>query len=170
MLVVADTSPLNYLVLIRQETLLPVLYARVVMPPAVQEELQRPQTPDVVRQWTTALPAWLTVQRLQRPLAPESFPKLHVGEREAILLAQELHADVLLMDDMEGRAEAVRCALAITGTLGVLETAAIRGLIDLPAVLADLQATTFHGSPRLFADVLARDAARKANPSRHDQA
>jgi len=35
----------------------------------------------------------------------------------------------------------------------------------LPPVLAQLQATTFHGSPRLFADVLARDAARKSKPS-----
>jgi hypothetical protein len=45
MLVVADTSPLNYLVWIQQDTLLPILYDRVVIPPAVYEELQRPETP-----------------------------------------------------------------------------------------------------------------------------
>ena len=39
MLVVADTSPINYLVLLQQETLLPILYERVVIPPAVSEEL-----------------------------------------------------------------------------------------------------------------------------------
>ena len=49
--------------------------------------------------------------------------------------------------------------------MGVLETAAIRDLIDLPPVLAQLQATTSHGLPRLFADALARDAARKSKPS-----
>ena len=49
MLVVADTPPLNYLVWIQQDTLLPILYDRVVIPPAVYEELQRPETPHVVR-------------------------------------------------------------------------------------------------------------------------
>ena len=62
MLVVADTSPLNYLVWIQQETLLPILYDRVVIPPAVYEELQRPETPHVVRQWGAHSPRWLTIQ------------------------------------------------------------------------------------------------------------
>jgi hypothetical protein len=51
MLVVADTSPLNYLLIIHQETLLPVLYERVVIPPSVYRELLRTETPEVVRQW-----------------------------------------------------------------------------------------------------------------------
>ena len=74
-------------------------------------------------------------------------------------------AAFLLMDDTGGRAEAVHRTIPITGTVGVLETVAICGLIDLPPVLAQLQATTFHGSPRLFADALDRDAARKSKPS-----
>src|SRR4029453_1874164 len=57
MLVVADTSPLNYLVLIQQDTLLPTLYERVMIPPAVHEELQRPRTPQAVRQWVAHPPA-----------------------------------------------------------------------------------------------------------------
>ncbi len=165
MLVVSDTSPINYLVLIQQEILLPALYGRVVIPPAVYGELQRSHTPEEVRQWVAHPPAWLTVQPPQQTLYAGQFPKLGAGEREAIPLAQELHAAFLLMDDTDGHAEAVRRAIPITGTVGVLETAAIRGLIDLPPVLAQLQATTFHGSPRLFADALARDAARKSKPS-----
>ena len=165
MLVVADTSALNYLLIIHQEMLLPILYARVVIPPAVYGELLRSETPEVVRQWLAHPPDWLTIQPTQHGLDAEAFPKLGAGEREAIPLAQELHAAFLLMDDTDGRAEAARRTIPITGTVGVLETAAIRGLIDLPPVLAQLQATTFHGSPRLFADVLARDAARKSKPS-----
>jgi predicted nucleic acid-binding protein len=57
MLVVSDTSPINYLVLLHQETLLPILYGRVVIPPAVHEELQRSSTPEVVRQWVSHPPA-----------------------------------------------------------------------------------------------------------------
>jgi predicted nucleic acid-binding protein len=165
MLVVSDTSPINYLVLIQQEILLPALYERVVIPPGVYGELQRLQTPAEVRQWVVHPPAWLTVQQPQQTLPAGQGPKLGDGEREAIPLAQELHAAFLLMDDTDGRAEALRRAISITGTVGILETAAIRGLIDLPSVLAQLQATTFHGSPRLFADALARDAARKSKSS-----
>ena len=47
---------------------------------------------------------------------------------------------------------------------GNVEAAAIRGLIDLPSVLAHLQATTFYASQRLYDEVLARDAVRMAKP------
>jgi len=164
MLVVADTSALNYLLLIHQETLLPVLYERVVIPPGVYQELLRSETPEVVRQWLAHHPDWLTVQPPQHGLSAVAFPKLGAGEREAIPLAQELPDAILVIDDHDGREEAARRTIATIGTIGVLEAAAIRGLIDLPPVLAQLQATTFHGSPRLFAEALARDAVRKASP------
>ena len=138
--------------------------ARVVIPPAVVRELLRSETPEVVRQWLTHPPAWLTVQPPEHGLDAAAFPKLGAGEREAIPLAQELPDAILVIDDHDGREEAARRSIDIIGTIGVLEEAAIRGLIDLPPVLAQLQATTFHGTPRLFADALARDAARKASP------
>jgi predicted nucleic acid-binding protein len=164
MLVISDTSPINYLVLLHQDTLLPTLYGQVVIPPAVLAELQRVPTPQEVRHWIAHPPAWLTVQPPQQPLSVRQFPRLDDGELEAIPLAQELGASFLFMDDADGREEAERRALKVTGTLGVLETAAIQGLIDLPPVLAQLQATTFYASQRLYAEILARDAARKANP------
>src|SRR5215510_12401298 len=127
MLVVADTSPLNYLVWIQQETLLPILYDRVVIPPAVYEELQRPATPHVVRQWVAHPPGWLTIQPPQQPLSGQQFLRLDDGELEAIPLAQELHADRLLMDERSGRRVARARGLIVIGTIGILETAAIRG-------------------------------------------
>jgi len=132
MLVVADTSPLNYLVWIQQDTLLPILYDRVVIPPAVYEELQRPETPHVVRQWVAHPPGWLTIQPPQQPLSGQLLLRLDDGELEAIPLARELHADRLLIDERGGRRVARARGLIVIGTLGVLETAAIRGLIDLP--------------------------------------
>jgi len=163
MLVVADASPLHYVVLMQQDTLLPTLYERVVIPPAVHGELQRSHTPSVVRQWVSHPPAWLTVQPSRQPLSGQQFPQLGHGELEAIPLAQELHADRLLMDDLDGRRVARARGLIVTGTIGILETAAIRGLIDLPSVLVRLQTTTFYASQSLYDEVLARDAARKAN-------
>jgi hypothetical protein len=81
MLVVADTSPINYLILIHQDTLLPLFYERVVIPPAVRGELQRPRTPTVVREWMAHPPAWLTVRQPQQRLEAEQFPKLGAGEK-----------------------------------------------------------------------------------------
>src|SRR5262245_34485329 len=165
MLVVADTSPIHYLVLLQQATLLPSLYGQVVIPPAVQAELHRSRTQAAVRRWMAQPPAWLTVQPPQQPLSVRQFPRLDEGELEAIPLAEELHAAFLLIDEIDGRAEALRRAIPVTGTLGVLEAAAIRGLIDLPRVLAQLRMTTFYASQRLYEEMLACDAARKARPS-----
>jgi predicted nucleic acid-binding protein len=161
MLVVADTSPINYLVLIQHDAILPVLYERVVIPPAVLVDLQRPRTPEAVRTWVARPPTWFEVQEPRQPLNAQRYRKLGAGEREAIALAQQLHAHLLLIDDADGREEAELRVLVAIGTLGILENAAIQGLIDLPGALARLQATTFHARAELFQALLARDAARR---------
>ena len=75
MLVVADTSPINDLVLMQHDTILPVLYERVVIPPAVLADLQRPRTPAAVRTWVAHPPAWFEVQPPRHPLDAQSYPK-----------------------------------------------------------------------------------------------
>src|SRR2546426_195238 len=165
MLVVADTSPINYLILIHQDTLLSRLYDQVVIPPAVQGELQHPRTPAVVRAWVAHPPAWFEVRQPQQRLEARQFPQLGAGEREAIPLAQELQVPLLLMDDPDGREEATRRGIRNTGTLGVLEQAAILALFDLPSVLTQLlTTTTFRAHADLIQDLLARDAARTSRP------
>lgn len=62
MIVVADASPLRYLILIEHVHLLPVLYGRVVVPPAVITELNQERTPDLVQAWLSNRPEWLQVQ------------------------------------------------------------------------------------------------------------
>jgi predicted nucleic acid-binding protein len=61
MVVVADTSPINYLVLIEQIDLLTRLYARILIPPAVLEELKHPLAPKPVRAWACDTPKWLEI-------------------------------------------------------------------------------------------------------------
>jgi predicted nucleic acid-binding protein len=161
MFVVADTSPLNYLILIEQTAVLPALYARVLLPPAVVTELRDPEAPETVRAWVDALPSWCETRR-PTALAPGmGLEALGAGEREAIMLAQEARADALLIDEEDGRRAALARALIVTGTLGVLERAAARGLLDLPDVVARLRATSFRVRESLLLDMLARDAARK---------
>jgi predicted nucleic acid-binding protein len=62
MLVIADSSPLHYLVLIDHVTILPTLFGRVLIPPMVAEEFQRSRTPAPVRAWISSPPEWLEVR------------------------------------------------------------------------------------------------------------
>jgi predicted nucleic acid-binding protein len=164
MLVIADASPLHYLILLASSEILSSLFGRVVIPRAVAQELQHPQTPTVVRAWMAAPPAWLVIQDVHT--APDTrLAQLDAGEREAILLAQALHADLLLMDEWEGRREATQRGLTVTGVLGVLERAAQREWIDLPSALTRLLATNFYAPANLVRALLARDAARKSRPA-----
>jgi predicted nucleic acid-binding protein len=102
-MVVADTSPLNYLVLIDQINLLPQLYGRVLIPESVLEELSAIETPQVVREWTANLPEWIEVSRV---IPIEGLTRLHAGERDAISLAITVQSDAVLLDERRGRQEA----------------------------------------------------------------
>jgi predicted nucleic acid-binding protein len=161
MIVIADTSPLNYLVLIGEAEILQRLYGRVIIPEAVWRELQHPETPVAVAEWVAHRPQWLEVRQTTGP--PDADLRLlAAGEREAIILAQEHRVEaLLLMDEGKGRREAKRRNLRITGTLGVLNDAASRSWIDLPSALERLRQTTFRASPSLLQSFLDRDAERK---------
>ena len=100
MLVVANTSPLRYLILIEHVNVLPALYREVTVPPAVVTELTNERTPQEVRTWLMNKPQWLRVQA-QRETLPQLRGVIDDGEREAIALAVEVRADALLMDDRE---------------------------------------------------------------------
>jgi predicted nucleic acid-binding protein len=160
MIIIADTTPLNYLVLIQEVDLLPRLFGKVLIPPAVYKELEDPETPDSVRAWLARAPSWLNVQALHSPPDP-ALDYLDVGEREAIALAEELGADQLLLDEGDARKEAARRKLPFIGTLGILRRAAQLDLLDLPATLARLQQTTFYVEPDLIRSLLEEDARRK---------
>lgn len=69
MIVVCDTSPLNYLVLIGEIDLLPRLFAEVILTPGVLAELQYPRTPAEVAAWARDLPPWVRVVPPERPIA-----------------------------------------------------------------------------------------------------
>ena len=122
MLVISNNSPIRYLILLDCIHLLPVLFSRVTIPTEVQAELQHPRTPAVVRAWIAAPPAWVDIRQVSGTLEADLLP-LDGGEQEAILLAQELHADLVLLDDREARKAAIRRALRVMGTIGVLEQA-----------------------------------------------
>src|SRR5437899_1530997 len=149
MIVISDTSPLNYLILIECIHVLPELYGRVVIPEGVLEELQRPSTPDIVRELIASRPDWLEVRKAH--VQPDAaLELLGVGERQAICLAQELNADAIIIDEERGRKEAKRRGLAVIGILGVLRDASERELIDLRSAIERLRQTNFRVSDQII--------------------
>ena len=154
MIVVADASPLRYLILIEHVHVLPALYGRVVVPPAVVSELSQERTPEPVRHWLSNRPEWVHVQAPRQALTVLRGV-LGPGEREAIALAAELSADVLLMDDRDGRREAEKRNCAVVGTLRVLADAAEHGFADLRVALDRLRLTNFRADEQLIQRDLA---------------
>lgn len=157
--VVADSSPLNYLILIGTVDVLPRLYGRIIVPQQVIAELTDPAAPRDVRRWAQSLPDWIDA----RVAIVSNAEMLHLdpGERAAITLAQLEPDALLLIDDAAGRTEASRRGILNTGTLGILRAAALKGFVDLSAVLAQLLETNFRVSMTLVDDLLAEDAERR---------
>ena len=155
MRVVSDTSPVSNLAIIGRLELLRRLYGMVLIPAAVAEELSRLKHPAGSRRMREALnDGWLKVEPLTVPAPP--VPRLHMGETEALALAEMESGTLLLMDEDDGRQVAKARGVHTTGVVGVLIAANRRGWLDAvkPELLA-LREARFFISPRLFAEVLA---------------
>ena len=159
MIVVADASPLHYLILVEQIELLVQLYSRVLIPDTVWGELQHSHTPVAVREWVAHAPAWLEVKPAQGSY-DDALKALDPGERDAIGLALALSIDTLPIDEVRGRREAEIRHVHVTGTLGILERGAERGVLDLPSVLARLLGLNFRVHQRIIDGLLARNSER----------
>ena len=120
MLVVSDTSPVLSLIQIGRGELLRDLFGTVYILRA-RDELLR---------FHTTIPAFLEVHEVADRARVESLlPNLDLGEAQSIVLAIELHADHLLMDERCGRTIAMQSGIAVIGLLGVLLLAKQRGLV-----------------------------------------
>lgn len=154
MIVVSDTSALNYLILVGVEDVLQRLFGRVAVPPAVIAELLHTNAPAPVSAWAKSPPNWLDIAS---PITVIEGHRLGKGEREALSLAGELGAHLLLLDDRKAIAIARRMNLSTVGTLNVLELAAHRRLIDLHEVVAKLGRTTFRCRATVIEEILRRN-------------
>ena len=139
--------------LIGKIDLLKQLYKRILVPPAVLAELKHPFAPKPVQDWAANAPAWVEVVN---PRSSLISGQLDPGESEAIALAVEVHADVLLLDEQAGRQEAVRRGLRVACTLSVLDEAEQAGLVSFDDAVAGLQKTTFRVSQAVLAEIRAK--------------
>jgi predicted nucleic acid-binding protein len=156
--VVSDTSPINYLVLIGHIDVLPTLFGNVLIPAAVHQELQQPGTPSEVRAWLASSPAWLVLKHAH---ITDPSLDLDAGETEAIALAEEVGANLLLMDERKGSREARRRGLNTAGTLAILDRADLAGLLDFEGAIAKLGATNFHLPPLILKSMVNTVRGRK---------
>ncbi|MEA5506218.1 DUF3368 domain-containing protein [Halotia wernerae UHCC 0503] len=155
MIVVADTSPICYLVLIGQIELLPKLFGKILIPQAVYTELVADGAPPQLQSWITTPPNWLEVCSIALKDDP-LLANLHLGEKEAILLAEQLTAEVIILDEKAARKAAQEKGLKVTGLLGILDSAASQNLVEMPSVIMALQKTNFRAAPSLLKSLLAR--------------
>jgi len=157
-IVISDTSAITNLAAIQHLQLLVQLYNQVTIPEAVYRELAQidPPVPGSLEVQTAP---WFQVRQVVSGTIIErlqSEVRLDPGESEAIALALELNADLLLIDERRGRAEANRLGLRITGLLGILVEAKQKNLIVAVKPLMDtlIASSDFRVSSALYNHIL----------------
>jgi predicted nucleic acid-binding protein len=153
--VVSDTSPIRALANIGLLTLLRDIYSEVVVPPAVEWELRNPPAGQEVLDLSEI--SFITIRVPSEESSHRDLLEgLDPGETEALSLALEIQADLLLIDEADGRARAKRLGLKTIGVLGILLEARHRRIIGSLAPMLDRlrDEYRFFISPQLRAEVL----------------
>jgi predicted nucleic acid-binding protein len=155
-IVVSDTSPIRALVHVNQTELLSHIFGDVLIPPAVARELEHP-APGYNRVRVHDYPFMRVVEPSPGPTLDSLRAQLDPGESEAIALALEVGAAVLLIDEFKGRSVAAQMGVAVTGLLGLFRRAKEQGLITQVRPLLDelRSGLNFRVSDRLYSSFLS---------------
>ncbi|MCB2262870.1 MAG: hypothetical protein LGR52_08040, partial [Candidatus Thiosymbion ectosymbiont of Robbea hypermnestra] len=148
--VVSDATPIRYLVEIGEINVLPRLFGKVFIPTAVLRELRHSCTPEIVHKFMLSSPDWLEVKAVGNMGQDQGLSSLDSGEREAILLTDEIGAEGVLLDERAARNAADQRGVRCIGTLRVLSEAAKQGHIEIHEAIGRLKRTTFRAHPALF--------------------
>jgi predicted nucleic acid-binding protein len=154
--VVSNATPLIALAGLELLAILPKLFGKVLIPQAVYDEIH--SNPEAIGVAAFNQAEWLMVQPVEDKLAVTMLlDQLDQGESEAIILAHELHCDLLLMDERRGRRRAMQGGLTVLGTLGILVNAHHKQMIGpLQPLLVRLRQLSFHMGDELIREVLRR--------------
>lgn len=139
MLVVSNTSPLSNLAIIRRLDLVREQLGSLVIPPAVHDELQRNPKPHARATLLHAMKAgWIRIMPLTGPLRSDVAHALDLGEAEALSLALQAKATLVLLDESAARLRAAQLGLGFTGVLGLLRRARQTG--QIPSLKTEIHA------------------------------
>ena len=153
MLIVSDTSPITNLIQINLLDILKDVYQQIIIPQSVYEELceitSQKQLLDQ-QDWIYVISAENTA------LVTSLETELDTGESVSIVLALELQADFLIIDEVKGRLKAESMGIKIVGLLGTLLKAKNLGLIPTIAPVLEklIIEAGFHINPQLKAHIL----------------
>jgi len=161
MIVIADTTPLISLLKIDRLDLLEKLFKQILVPEAVYNELVS-NSKFKVEAKKIELASYIMVTEVENRDSVRIFRKvtgLDAGESEAIVLADKMKADLLLMDEIKGRLVAKRMELKIMGTIGILLAAYESGLLENEEVenyIEVLRKSGRHISEKLYKQLLEK--------------
>ncbi|MCH9649406.1 MAG: DUF3368 domain-containing protein [Deltaproteobacteria bacterium] len=134
---------------------LPKLFGEIHIPRGVHSELVAPGAPQALREWLDKIPEWLRIHEPPED-SDRALSRLHLGEAEVIALAKQLSSDLVVLDDRAARAVAASLGLNLTGLLGVLDSGAGEGYLDLLDAVRRLRTTNFRIAPALLRRLVQR--------------
>jgi predicted nucleic acid-binding protein len=136
--VISNTTPILSLLKLEKLDLLEKLYTSIIIPKAVWQEIEIGREGNYYQD-LSVLP-WIEILTVQNEQSIQYLTDLDPGEAEVIVLAREMKADLVIIDESLGRSYAQHFGLTLTGTLGLLLRAKKEGHIDLIApLLAELK-------------------------------
>jgi predicted nucleic acid-binding protein len=125
--VVSNTTPLISLLKLNRLEILKTLYNEIIIPTAVFQEIENGKNKKYYQDLSKF--GWIIILDIQNKQSTKYFLDLDEGEAEAIILATEIDADLVLLDEKLGRFHANHAGLKVTGTIGVLLKAKNSGII-----------------------------------------
>ena len=153
--IVSNTTPIISLLKLNRLDIFQKLYNKIYIPIAVYKEIEAGKNKDFYEDLSKY--EWINILEIRDKQAIKYFLDLDAGEAEAIVLASEINADLIILDEKLGRFHAKHADLKVTGTMGVLIKAKTRGLIDkLKPLLDELTDKNVWISDKLKQDILKR--------------
>ena len=154
-IVIVNSTPIIALSSINKLGLLKELYGTVIIPNAVKDEIEAKSKSKAQSQLEASF-EWIHVEMIKNVAQKQIFKtQLHDGEVEVMILGQELHADLLVIDDYMAREYAKYLGFNIIGTVGILLLAKSRGIIlEVKPLVDGLIANGIYISNRLHSEIM----------------
>jgi uncharacterized protein len=151
--VVSNTTPIISLLKLSRLDILKVLYTEIFIPYAVFQEIEAGKNKEFFQDLSKI--DWINIINVQDKHAQKYFLDLDAGESEAIVLATEIGADLIIIDEKLGRFYAKHADLKVTGTIGILIKAKNLGIVkELKPLFYELTKKNVWINGKLIEDIL----------------
>ena len=151
--VISNTTPIISLLKIDKLEIFKDLYGEIIIPEEVFNEIEAGKHKEFYKDLTKI--KWIKIKKIKDNDALSYFLDLDKGEAEAIVLAKEQKADLIILDESLGRFHAKHTGLKVTGTIGLLLKAKQQGLIpEIKPLLLELKSKNVWFGANFLANVL----------------